>query len=544
MSHTPATGSSAPGTAPATSAERTPDDPAEFVEVDTLAGRVRGRWRPTVRRASDASGGEGAERSAAFLGIPFAEPPVGELRFAAPVPKAPWPGTLDALEFAPTAQRGDPGVTLIPEPSVPGDATLNVNVFTPSPSAPAAGEAGLPVLVWIHGGGYFAGSPASPWYDGRSFNRDGVVTVTISYRLGFDGFGWIADAPSNRGVRDWMLALDWVQQNISAFGGDPGRVTIAGQSAGGGAVLTLLGMPTAQHLFHGVYALSGALADVAPARSEAFGRALAAEAGVEPTRAGFGSLPEERVLELQQRATELGPDSLGSIIDDGLPLGPTVDGELIERPTLESLAAGVGRGIPLVLGATDDEFTMAFAEAEKKLRWVPKALLLKKLGMPKERLKPYLRANADVAAKGTARIAGRFLSDRMFRTALLRVVEAREAGASAGASAGAGAGTATDASAGTWLYRFSWPSGTFGFAEHCLDVPFFFDCLDGPAMVPLAGPNPPQALADELHAAAVAFVGAGDPGWPTAHGPAPTAKVWDVPSHVQPDAYASVGPLR
>ncbi|GLU87841.1 carboxylesterase family protein [Agromyces sp. NBRC 114283] len=529
MSHTPATESSATaaGAAPAA---------AEFVEVDTLAGRVRGRWRPTVRRAGDASGGGGAERSAAFLGIPFAEPPVGELRFAAPVPKAPWTGTLDALEFAPTAQRGDPGVTLIPEPSVPGESTLNVNVFTPSPATPAAGAAGLPVLVWIHGGGYFAGSPASPWYDGRSFNRDGVVTVTISYRLGFDGFGWIADAPSNRGVRDWLLALEWVQRNIAAFGGDPGRVTIAGQSAGGGAVLTLLGMPAAQHLFHGVYALSGALADVAAARSEAFGRALAEQAGVEPTRAGFGSLPEERVLELQKRATELGPDSLGSIIDDGLPLGPTIDGELLERPTLESLAAGVGRGIPLVLGATDDEFTMAFAEAERKLRWVPKSLLLKKLGLPKERLKPYLRANADVAAKGTARIAGRFLSDRMFRTALLRVVEARDAGAAASGGA--------DASAGTWLYRFSWPSGTFGFAEHCLDVPFFFDCLDGPAMVPLAGPNPPQALADELHTAAVAFIRSGEPGWPTAHGRTPAAKVWDVPSRVQPDAYASVGPLR
>lgn len=85
-------------------------------------------------------------------------------------------------------------MTLIPEPSVEGDSTLNVNVFTPDPT-PAAQGAGLPVLVWIHGGGYFAGSPASPWYDGRNFNRDGVVTVSLSYRLGFDGFGWIEDAP-------------------------------------------------------------------------------------------------------------------------------------------------------------------------------------------------------------------------------------------------------------------------------------------------------------------------------------------------------------
>lgn len=111
-------------------------------------------------------------------------------------------------------------------------------MYTPSPTEAAPGD-GLPVLVYFHGGGYFAGSPASPWYDGRNFNRDGVVTVTLSYRLGFDGFGWMESAPANRGVRDWLLGLEWVQHHIAAFGGDPRRVTIVGQSAGGGAVLTL-----------------------------------------------------------------------------------------------------------------------------------------------------------------------------------------------------------------------------------------------------------------------------------------------------------------
>ncbi|WP_292907662.1 carboxylesterase family protein [Microbacterium sp.] len=484
----------------------------EYIEVETAAGRVRGCWRPTT-------GGRGNARSAAFLGIPFAEAPVGDLRFRAPVPKEPWEGTLDALSFAPTAQRGDPGVTLIPEPSVPGESTLNVNVFTPSL------DGALPVLVWIHGGGYFAGSPASPWYDGRNFNRDGVVTVSISYRLGFDGFGWIEGAPSNRGVRDWLLALEWVQQNIAAFGGDPGRVTIAGQSAGGGAVLTLLGMERAQHLFHGVYAISGALADVSALHSEAFGRALAIAAGVEPTISGFSALGEERVLELQKRATELGPKSLNSIVDNGLPLGPSVDGDLLPRPTLESLAAGVGAEKPLVLGSTDDEFTMAMTGAAKALRWVPQALLLNRLGVPKTIRRDYLGANADVVALGKARLAGRVLTDRMFRTAVLDVAAAR-------------------GDAPTWVYRFSWPSGHFGFAEHCLDVPFFFDCLDGPAMEPLAGPNPPQELADELHAAAVSLVVDGDPGWPAHHGDAGTVRVWDMPVRDVADGYSSVKALR
>ena len=205
------------------------------------------RSRPDGCAASGAASPAPPGASAAFLGIPFAQAPVGDLRFAAPVPPEPWEGIRDALEYGATAQRGDPGITLIPEPSVPGESTLNVNVFTP---APGETDAALPVLVYIHGGGYTAGSPASPWYDGRAFNRDGVVTVSVSYRLGFDGFGHIPGAPSNRGVRDWIAALEWVRDNIAAFGGDPSRVTIAGQSAGGGAVLTLLGMPAAQHLFH------------------------------------------------------------------------------------------------------------------------------------------------------------------------------------------------------------------------------------------------------------------------------------------------------
>jgi len=505
----------------ATAEETTAPAAEGHPEVQTRAGRVRGRWRDTT---PPGSGPRGHLRSAAFLGIPFAEPPVGERRFAAPVPKAPWEGVLDAAEFGATAQRGDPGVTLIPEPSIDGDSTLNVNVYTPViPAAEATEGAGLPVLVYIHGGGYFAGSPASPWYDGRNFTRDGVVTVTISYRLGFDGFGWIQDAPSNRGVRDWLLALEWVQQNIAAFGGDPARVTIAGQSAGGGAVLTLLGMEKAQHLFHGVYAISGALADVSAERAEAFGRSLAATAGVAPTRAGWSALDQDRVLELQKAATALDGGDMSSIVEDGLPLGPSIDGELLLRPTPESLRAGVGSDKPLVLGATDDEFTMAMGDAAKALRWVPTGMLLGKLGVAKQARRAYLAANADVVAKGKARLAGRVLTDRMFRLAILRIVADRGA-------------------APTWVYRFSWPSGTFGFAEHCLDVPFFFDCLDGPAMAPLAGPNPPQSLADEVHRAAVAFIAAGDPGW-TRYDRDGIARVFDTPSRDQPDAYASVRPL-
>ncbi len=478
--------------------------------VATDAGRVRGTWR-----------GE----SAAFLGIPFAKAPVGDLRFAAPVRPDAWEGVRDALEYGATAQRGDPGVTLIPEPSIPGDSTLNVNVFTPAPGTP---DAALPVLVWIHGGGFFAGSPASPWYDGRAFNRDGVVTVSVSYRLGFDGFGHIDDAPSNRGVRDWLAALEWVQENIAAFGGDPSRVTIAGQSAGGGAVLTLLGMPRAQHLFHSAWSLSGATADVAPERARALTARVAAELGVEPTREGFASVSEERLLDAQKVATAIdGPDGFTSMVEEGLALGPAIDGDLITRKTLASLTAGVGADKPLVLGAADDEFSMVLADAKNKLRWIPLSLLLgKKSGLTRTRRRAYLAANADVRRRGHAAVLGRLITDRMFGTAVIRTADAR--------------GTAP-----TWVYKYAFRSGTFDLAVHCIDVPFWFDCLDSVKVEDLTGAQPPQRLADETHGAAVALVRGGDPGWPTWSEAPGTTRVFgsEAGPDVVADGYASVRPL-
>ncbi|MGW1934440.1 carboxylesterase family protein, partial [Streptomyces sp. NPDC001919] len=216
---------------------------ADGTTVTTDRGPVRGARR--------------ADGSLRFLGIPYAQPPVGDLRFAAPVPPEPWTEPLDATAYGPTAQRRPfAEITTIPEPTVPGAGILNLNVFTPR-ADPAAG---LPVLVWIHGGGYVAGSAASPWYDGAAFNRDGVVLVSVGYRLGIEGFLHLDDAPDNRGVRDWIAALSWVRDNIAAFGGDPAKVTVAGQSAGGGAVQTLLAVPAARGLFRGALSVSGAVA--------------------------------------------------------------------------------------------------------------------------------------------------------------------------------------------------------------------------------------------------------------------------------------------
>ena len=480
----------------------------------------------------------------AYLGIPYAEPPVGELRFAAPAPPRPWEGVRDASAYGPTPLRRDFGdTTLIPEPPVPGDATLNVNVFTPA-ADPAAG---LPVWVWIHGGGYTTGSPASPWYDGASFARDGVVTVTLSYRLGFDGFGWIEGAPHNRGVRDWLAALEWVRANIGFFGGDPDRVTIAGQSAGGGAVLTLLGMPSAQHLFHQVWASSASLGDVAADRARAIGSRLAADLGVPPTRDGFASVSEERIVERQGHA-EQEPGAKGlavarGLLHDGVGLAPVVDGEVIPRPTLESLRAGTGSDKPLVLGANDDEFTM-ITMSSKILRFVPARLALAALGVTRAVASPYLKANRTVRRRGTGLLVGRYVSDHTFRAGVARVADARAAAARGAGSRGAGQAAP---SAPTWMYRLSWISPTHGIALHCLDVPFLFDVLGAPRVDAIAGDSPPRVLAQAMHGAAVEFLHESRPGWaPTAEGRRGATRIFDVgrsAPDVVPDGYASVAAL-
>ncbi len=447
----------------------------------TTCGPVRGRWRE-----------QGGTRSAAFLGIPYAQPPVGPLRFAAPLRPAPWEGVRDATEFGATPLLRELEGTLIPEPAFPGTDTLNLNVFTPSPER----GADLPVLVWIHGGGFTAGSPSSPWYDGASFNRDAVVTVAISYRLGFTGFGWVEGAPQNRGVLDWIAALEWVQENIANFGGDPRRVTIAGQSAGGGAVLTLLGLERAQPLFSGVLSISGALGDVPANRARDFAVKLAAKCAVSPDVHGFESVPADRLAQAEAELSAINsPLDALRLLREPMAVGPVVDGSLLARPTLDAIAAGIGADKPLLLGATSDEFTSATARYGRLLGWVPRRLLLKAAGLRGSRPQRYVEDNWAEAESGNGRLLGHLITDTIFRTLVLRVGLLRGKGP-------------------TWVYQFRFREPTSGLSGHCLDVPFWFDVLDGPRVERLTGPNPPQELADALHGCAATFIREGTPDWP------------------------------
>ena len=263
--------------------------------VSTTRGDVRGYEDGGVTR---------------FLGIPYAASPTGGLRFRAPAPAPAWDGILEATEFSATPPKPDyppPLDVMLPEPNIPGDNWLTVNVWTP-------GGSGLPVMVWIHGGAFSYGNSAVAVYDGHAFARDGVVLVTINYRLGTDGFALLPDAPANRGLLDQIAALEWVRDNIAAFGGDPANVTIFGESAGAQSITTLLAIPRARGLFAKAITQSGAAQAAAdPADAALVAKELARALGVEATAASLSALPRPALIEGQTAVRDALADAARSV---------------------------------------------------------------------------------------------------------------------------------------------------------------------------------------------------------------------------------------
>src|SRR6195952_2525562 len=237
-----------------------------------------------------------------FLGVPYAAAPFGEHRMAPPRPVVPWDEVRDATAYGPTAPKGDyppQYQPLLREQVIPGDECLNLNVWTPSTAL--SGRGGLPVLVWIHGGSFMNGSGSVLEYDGTAFARDGVVCVTINYRLAAEGFLYTeedaADGTANLGLQDQVAALRWVQDNVAAFGGDPARVTVAGESAGAMSVTTLLAMPSARGLFAQAITQSGAAAHtLTPEIGLTVTRTLAETLGVEPTREAIAGVELQKLV--------------------------------------------------------------------------------------------------------------------------------------------------------------------------------------------------------------------------------------------------------
>ncbi|MGW0878141.1 carboxylesterase/lipase family protein [Streptomyces sp. NPDC002671] len=453
---------------------------------------------PVVRTPHGAVRGRYEHGIAVFRGIPYAAPPFGPRRFRPPEPPEPWDGVRDAAAFGPTAPKppySEAFAQYLSDPVVPGDDCLNLNVWTPEP-APGAR---LPVLVWLHGGGLTRGSSAVPVYDGRTFARDGVVCVSVNYRLGVEGYGLFPDAPPNPGLRDQLAALRWVHETIGAFGGDPDRITLAGQSAGAISTGALLAAPQSQGLIRRTVLQSGPPEAIERDKVRRMVRRMAARLKIPATAAAFAAVDPELLLRTQAEAGRLSSPVLG-----GPAFGIVVDGDLVPRDPLKALVDGeAARGVDLLMGWTRDEYRLWLApggllEHVDRLGPVALAGAMARCHAGHEIPRGYRALHPDA---GAAEIVGQMVTDHLLRVPLHRLADARP-------------GT-------SYLYEFAWPSRLPDLgACHALELGFVFDTRGEPDAAKLAGEGAPQELCEAMHQAWVRFVTTGDPGW----------QAWD-PSH-------------
>ncbi|MEU1533750.1 carboxylesterase/lipase family protein [Streptomyces fagopyri] len=459
---------------------------------------------PVVRTASGAVRGRREDGLTVFRGIPFARPPVGEARFAAPRPPRAWDGTRDAYSFGPpppqeTGIQGRTGAPAAPA----GDDWLTVNVWTPDPD-PAARR---PVMVWIYGGAYRLGHSGSPGYDARLIARDGdLVVVTLNYRVGVEGFARIEGAPANRGLLDQVAALEWVRENIPAFGGDPGRVTVFGESAGAGSVASLLAMPRAAGLFRRAIAQSVPGPFFSDELARDIASAIAAEAGLRPTAADLATVDPRRLPEAGaavgagMRAHQ---ERWGPVAHTMTPFSPVVDGEVLPTTPWQALAAGAARDVELITGHNRDEFRlfMALGGSLGQITDEDATAALRRFAPGPDGERAYRAAFPDASP---GELYERVHTDWLFAMPSLRLAEAQLTGGGR-----------------AHVYELTWPApgggGVLG-ACHGLDVPLLFGTFGadlGALVFAGAGPTPEaEALSSRLRASWTAFATTGDPGWP------------------------------
>jgi para-nitrobenzyl esterase len=444
------------------------------------------------------------------LGIPYAAPPFGARRFREPQPALAWGEARDRTAFGPIA----PQSAKLPGAPVwrPGDEDiLTVNVWVPECSEGGA----LPVFFWIHGGAYTFGSSAQPDFDGAALARAGLVVVSCNYRVGFEGFGHVSGFPDNRGLLDQAAALRWVGENIAAFGGDPGNVTIAGHSAGGGSVACLMAMEQKRGLFQRAIAHSVPNAYFTVELAMAVTERIAAEAGVAPTAEGLLSVPPGALVAASDKAAaNCGTDPVAAIhAFDPVIFQPVVDGEVLPADPLRALASGAAREVDLLVCHTLEEYRFLHAvgavrevTTEEELADFAEALHLP------ERLVDGYRALMPDASVLDRYLA--ILSDAQFGEYTTRLAEHH---ARAGGRA--------------YLARFARrrPGAR---PWHTADIPFAFGNLDAVGSEFLIGGAPDdhdRALSRRMLRSWAGFTATGDPGWPAVTTGTTPVKSWAVP---------------
>jgi para-nitrobenzyl esterase len=448
--------------------------------------------RPMLETTSGKLAGITESGVTRFLGVPFARPPVGPLRFRPPQPPEPWPGVREALAFGASAPqiefagRALPGTSVGPQ----SEDCLYLNVWTP------AGDVGVrpvlekrPVLVWLHGGGFTSGAGSQGFYDPTALVRRGnVVVVTLNYRLGALGFLYLGvrgatrlGATANVGLLDQIEALAWVRDHAAALGGDPENVTIFGESSGARSVATLLGTPAARGLFRRAIAQSGGASHgldeaSACAITEEFLRELELpESGLERLR----ELPVAALLEAQARVVTRRIGTPG-----WLPFQPVVDGVVLPEPALAAIRAGLSRSVALVVGSNRDEWKL-FAAMDPRLRALDEEGLVERV---RARVPGGDAARAKALLEGyrgsrEARVGSTPLdlfcaleTDRVYRIPALRLADAqRQAGGR------------------VYVYHFTRPAALLGGALgacHAAEVPYVFGSVEAPAGLAWCGSGP------------------------------------------------------
>jgi para-nitrobenzyl esterase len=450
---------------------------------------------PVAHTTAGAVGGTEADGIFTFRGVPYGGPVSGPGRFRPPTRALPWDGVRPALQNGNACpQKSGIGlnslITPLGPPAPQGEDCLVLNIFTPG-----LDDGRRPVMVWLHGGGLTVGAGSRAGYDGHQLAKRGVVVVSINHRLGFLGWLYLAELAGeeyadsgNVGTLDIIAALEWVRDNIDAFGGDPGAVTIFGESGGGHKVSTLLGSRRAEGLFHRAAIQSGPqLTAIEPADATATARELMSRLNV--------SSVDELVQVPVREFVATGFDLLGSPLQGkSAPCGPVLDGRIIQRHMFEPDAAPASLDVPLLIGTCKDEMTL-FNLGEAGLR----ASAERVFGDHADQVADLYRKCRPSASDQQIYCA--IATDR-FRIGSIRLAERRVAGSDTP----------------VYMFRFDYESplagGTLG-APHGIEVPFVFDNLKGEHNLGLHGARPDaQELADQVSEAWVAFARTGDPSHP------------------------------
>ncbi len=463
--------------------------------VDTRFGKIKGQEQEGIL---------------AFKGIPYAAPPVGELRWLPPQDPWPWAGVIDGSEYGKWApqNRSDMVAIMGADLGEQDEACLSLNIWTP-----AVDFASRPVMVWIHGGGFTIGASSQGVYEGRELSRHGdVVVVTINYRLGLLGFanlneatGGRIPATGNEGLLDQVKALEWVRDNIAFFGGDPNNVTLFGESAGGMSIGALLGLPVAQGLFHKAIPQSGACHTVAPKSSGA----LVGEAIMKFTELdaqGLMAANRDDLLRAQRRIEGGKVEGYPLSKIGSLPFRPVIDGKVLSDLPIETVRKGGVAQVPIMAGSTLDEWQL-FGALQPAITKLDAETMAKRLGylvdsvyVP-DLVSAYKEALVLRGIEPTPpQIFIAIQTDRIFRMPALRLLEAQQPHNSQ-----------------VYSYLFDWQSpAAKGVMKSChaVELAYVFGTHKKKGAAKFYGEGPAaDALAKHTMDAWVAFARDGRPGW-------------------------------